>query len=195
MRLLNFMLFLLFSAQVWAFSPSDLRAFGTNSEAQLYLFTSLGCVHCVDFHKKVLPDLKKEYVDTNKVQLIIVDVIRGADSLIATQALRCLDVPRASKLEDDLYANQSKWLGKNQAESKKVIASYALKQGMDQKLFNLCTTDKNLQEAIMEQQANLGMLYEITGTPTLVLRQGNVVRKWMGSDKKEILKGLKEAFE
>ena len=55
--------------------------------------------------------------------------------------------------------------------------------------------DTNLQETIIDQQSNLGRLYGITGTPALVLRQGNEVRKWQGVDKQEILNGLKEAFE
>lgn len=194
MRFFTFMISLLFSLQSFAFSPSDLRAFGKSAPVQLYLFTSLTCPHCADFHKKILPQLKREFTDTGKAQLIIVDMFSGGNGLLATQTLRCLDVGAADKLEDDLYATQSKWMTKDTSEVRKIISSYAARQGMTQDQFNLCITDTNLQQNIIEQQANLARLYGITGTPTLVMRDGSEVRKWSGSDKK-VLKELREAFK
>ena len=194
MRFLTFILSLFFMFQAMAFNPSDLRAFGKSAPVQMYLFTSLGCPFCADFHKQIFPALKKEYADTGKAQIIVVDVIHGGNSLFATQAVRCLDIGKADKLEDDLYANQSKWMRKDTEEAKKVIASFAARQGMTQKLFDACLTDQNLQENIIDQQANLARLYGVNSFPTLVMRDGSEVRKWSGADKK-IFKELKEAFQ
>ena len=194
MRLFTFIFSLFFAFQVAAFNPSDLRAFGKSAPVQMYLFTSLGCPYCADFHKKILPTLKKEYADTGKAQIIVVDMIHGGNSLLATQAVRCLDVGKADKLEDDLYANQSKWMRKDAEDAKKVIASFAARQGMTQKLLDLCLTDQNLQETIIDQQANLARLYGVNSFPTLVMRDGSEVRKWSGVDKK-IFTELKEAFQ
>jgi len=194
MRIFSFILSLFFILPAMAFNPSDLRAFGKSAPVQMYLFTSLGCPFCADFHKKILPTLKKEYADTGKAQIIVVDMIHGVNSLLATQTVRCLDTGKADKLEDDLYANQSKWMNKKTEEAKRSIASYAARQGMTQNLFEMCMTDKELQKSIIEQQANLARLYGVTGTPTLVMREGTEVRKWSGSDKK-IFKELKEAFQ
>ena len=194
MRLFTFIFGLFFAFQAMAFNPSDLRAFGKESPVQMYLFTSLGCPYCADFHKKILPTLKKEYADTGKAQIIVVDMIHGGNSLLATQAVRCLDVGKADKLEDDLYANQSKWMSKNTEEAKRTIASFAARQGMTQKQFDLCLTDQNLQQDIIDQQANLARLYGVNSFPTLVMRDGSEVRKWSGADKK-IFKELKEAFQ
>ena len=177
-----------------AFDPSDLRTFGESAPVQMYLFTSLTCSHCADFHKKILPRLKKEYVNTGKAQIIVVDMIQGGIGLSATQAVRCLDGEKANKLEDDLYANQSKWMKRDLADVKQKIADYALRQNMTMEQFNLCLADKELQKSIIEQQANLARLYGVTGTPTLVMREGAEVRKWTGSDK-QIFKELKEAFQ
>ena len=194
MRILTFIFGLFFTFHTMAFNPSDLRAFGKESPVQMYLFTSLGCPFCADFHKQILPTLKKEYADTGKAQIIVVDIIHGGNSLLATQAVRCLDVGKADKLEDDLYANQSKWMTKSAEEAKRVIASYAARQGMTKELLDLCLTDKELQKNIIEQQANLARLYGISSFPTLVMRDGSEVSKWSGADKK-IFKELKEAFQ
>lgn len=194
MRIFTIILSLFFSVQAFAFSPSDLRAFGGSAPVQLYLFTSLTCPHCADFHKKILPQLKREFSETGKAQIIVVDMVNGGNGLMATQTLRCLDVGAADKLEDDLYSAQSKWMSQNAGEARKMIAGYAARQGMTPEQFNLCVTDQELQKAILEQQANLARLYGITGTPTLVMREGTEVRKWSGSDRK-VLKELREAFQ
>ncbi|MGN0919380.1 MAG: DsbA family protein [Alphaproteobacteria bacterium] len=194
MRFLVFILGFFLATQTWAFSPSDLRAFGKSAPVQLYLFTSLTCHHCADFHKNILPQLKREFADTGKAQIIVVDMVSGGNGLMATQTLRCLDVGGADKLEDELYATQSKWMRQDAAAVRKMFASSAARQGMTQEQFNLCLTDQELQKAILEQQANLARLYGITGTPTLVMRDGAEVRKWAGSDKK-VLKELREAFQ
>lgn len=194
MRLLTLVFSLFFALQAVAFNPSDLRALGKSAPVQMYLFTSLGCPFCADFHKKILPTLKKEYADSGKAQIIIVDMIHGGNSLLATQAVRCLNVGKADKLEDDLYINQSKWMHKETGDAKKIIASYATRQGMTGKQFDACLADQDLQNAIIEQQANLARLYGVNSFPTLVMRDGSEVRKWSGADKK-IFKELKEAFQ
>ena len=195
MRFFCFLLGLLLSLQASAFSPEDLRAFGKSAPVQLYLFTSLSCPHCSTFHKKVLPSVKREYADTGKAQIIVVDMIQSENGLIATQILRCLDVEPANKFEDDIYSNQSQWLSKNTADAKRIFFSYAAKQGMNQEAFDTCLSNIDLKKAILEQQSNLGRLYGITGTPTLLMREGAEVRKWQGGNKKEIMKGLAEAFQ
>lgn len=195
MRIFGFIVCLFLSVQTLAFSPSDLRAFGKESPVQLYLFTSLTCPHCAEFHKKVLPAVKKEYVDTGKAQLIIVDMVNTEAGLLATQTLRCLDVGFADKLEDELYQKQSKWMRLSSKEANNAIALMATKYGMSHQLFEMCTTDKELQKNIIEQQANLGRLYGITGTPTLIMRSGAKVYKWTGADKNMVMQGLKEAFQ
>lgn len=194
MRFFTFIFSLLFAFQAMAFNPSDLRAFGTSAPVQLYLFTSLGCPYCANFHRDIFPTLKKEYADTGKAQIIVVDMIHGGNSMTATQAVRCLNMKAADKLENDLYANQSSWMRKPAAEAYKTIASYAARQGMTQKQFNECVSDKELQEIILEQQTNLSHLYDVHSFPTLVMREGTEVHKWSGADKK-IFKALKEAFQ
>ena len=177
MRLFTFIFGLFFAFQAMAFNPSDLRAFGKESPVQMYLFTSLGCPYCADFHKKILPTLKKEYADTGKAQIIVVDMIHGGNSLLATQAVRCLDVGKADKLEDDLYANQSKWMSKNTEEAKRTIASFAARQGMTQKQFDLCLTDQNLQQDIIDQQANLARLSQSSFTARRKLKRLRLLQR------------------
>ena len=42
-----------------------------NKDAKITIITyeSLTCSHCADFHKNVYPELKKEYIDTDLVNI------------------------------------------------------------------------------------------------------------------------------
>lgn len=194
MRIFVFLLSLFFVGQVMAFSPSDLRSIGKGVPAKLYVFTSLACTHCSGFHKKILPTLKEKYADSGKAQIILVDMVRGENNLIATQIVRCLGMGKSAQLEDVLYTHQSEWAFKEPEEGKKNILSYAKQHGMTQAQFNRCVSDKELRETILDQQENLARLYGITGTPTLVMRDGSEVHKWVGPDE-TVFEELKEAFQ
>ena len=41
-----------------------------DSDVKIKIFSSLTCPHCASFHIEVLPEIKKEYVDTGKAQII-----------------------------------------------------------------------------------------------------------------------------
>ena len=40
---------------------------------KIKIFSSLTCPHCANFHIKIVPEIKREYIDTGKVQLIFID--------------------------------------------------------------------------------------------------------------------------
>ena len=141
MRALVFIFSLIFALPIWA--ASSLRTFGDSAPVQMYVFTSLTCPHCANFHKKVLPAIKSEYADTKKAQVIIVDMLSSENGLLATQIVRCLDGEKASQLEDVLYSNQSKWMRKNGDEAKKIIENF--ENMIDEKEYN----SKVLGEAIV----------------------------------------------
>src|SRR5690606_4686998 len=42
-----------------------------NAPVTITEYSSFTCPHCADFHAKILPQLKREYIDTGKVKLIM----------------------------------------------------------------------------------------------------------------------------
>ena len=195
MRLIAFLLGFFWTLQAVASSPSDLRGFGQKAPVQLYLFTSLTCPYCANFHKNVFPSILKEYVDTGKAQLIIVDVIRGQRDMLGTSAVRCLSGKKADKLENFLYENQQKLRKEEIAEVKKTIIDQVKKDNVKETEIKHCMNDSELQKSITDQQENLSKLYDVGGVPALVVRKGLEIHKWSGANKKEIMAGLKEALE
>ena len=55
-------------------TQNNLIALGSNkAPVKIKIFSSLTCPHCASFHIEVVPKIKKEYVDTGKVQIIFID--------------------------------------------------------------------------------------------------------------------------
>ena len=60
--IITFIICLSVACASWAHDPMKLRHIGNeNSAVQLYLFSSLRCPHCADFHRNILPKIKRKY--------------------------------------------------------------------------------------------------------------------------------------
>ena len=167
---------------------SDLRTFGEPSASTIYLFTSPNCPHCRSFHKTIFPEILKRYVKTKRAQVLIVDMVYDDAALQASMLMRCLPEDKSQKMMNWLYENQARWT--KARNSKEFFLQYALPLGMTINEFNACLSDESLKEAVEWQRDSLGGLYQIKGWPTVVLRQENTVKQFVGVDKHAVLYGL-----
>lgn len=186
--LLAFLLFFIGSVQ--AKDLSDLRTYGNPAPVDLYLFTSVDCPHCRDFHKTIFPEILKRFVNTNRIQLYIVDMPKKEAAMQATMLMHCLPDDKASKLMNWLYDSQDRW--KKAKNPKNIFLQYAQSLGLSVDDFNECLSNQQLKDAIVEQYEQLRILYQVRGTPTTVLRKGNVIKHYVGSERKAILYGLEK---
>ena len=76
---------------------------------KIKVFSSLTCPHCANFHTEVVPDIKKEYIDTGKVQLIFIDFPLDQVAFNASKILHCLDKTKQITFLDIIYETQVKW--------------------------------------------------------------------------------------
>ena len=76
---------------------------------KIKVFSSLTCPHCANFHTKVVPEIKREYIDTGKVQLIFIDFPLDQAAFNASKILNCLDKTNQITFLDTIYETQMKW--------------------------------------------------------------------------------------
>ena len=76
---------------------------------KIKVFSSLTCPHCANFHIKVVPEIKREYIDTGKVQLIFIDFPLDQVAFNASKILHCLDKTQQITFLDIIYETQMKW--------------------------------------------------------------------------------------
>jgi len=188
MRFWLLLITLLFGTQLQAREITDLREFGDVSTSTMYLFTSPTCPHCRDFHKTIFPELIKQYVNTKRAQIVIVDMPYDPVAMKAVKLMRCLPEEKSTKMMGWLYENQTKWL--NAKDPDAILKQYANVLAVGHVDFKNCLNDEHLQEVIEQQRDSISRLYGVRGWPTIALRQGNSVKIYSGTDKRAILYGL-----
>ena len=72
---------------------------------KIKVFSSLTCPHCANFHTKVVPEIKREYIDAGKVQLIFIDFPLDQAAFNASKILHCLDKTQQITFLDIIYRN------------------------------------------------------------------------------------------
>ena len=98
-------------------SKENIVTIGSNDAiVKIKIFSSFTCPHCATFHNKVVPEIKKNYVDSGKVQLIFIDFPLDQAAFNASKILHCLEKKKRINFMDSIYENQSKWADSSNIE-------------------------------------------------------------------------------
>ena len=89
-----------------------------------------------------------------------------------------------------LYENQARWVDAKDPTG--IFSQYAQTLGFLPSAFNACLSNEALEDALIEQRDQLSTLYKVRGWPTTVLRQGNAVKHYVGTNKKAILTDMEK---
>ena len=125
-------------------------------------YMSLTCQHCRRFMAETFPALKREYIDTGKVRLIIREFPIGRTSGNATIALRCAPMAQYLTLYRKFLEQQSAWV--SQEVRPEAILKVAAQVGLTGAQFDACVKDTALIEGL-KQIKDRGRDLGIIGTP------------------------------
>lgn len=152
-------------------------------------YASLTCPHCATFHKEVLPDLKREYIDTGKVRLIYRDFPFDRFALSAAMLARCSGPERYFGFLDILFRQQQSWVGGGEAQE--VIGNLtrlARLSGMDDAKVQACLENEELADYILNERLTGNRDYGVESTPTLRIDG----RNYAGVRRMDELRGIIE---
>lgn len=143
-------------------------------------YSSLTCPHCANFHADVLPQIKKEFIDTGRARLVYRDFPLDNLALGAAVVARCAPEGMYFPLLDMLFANQQDWARSgNPLES---IMGYGRLAGLTSESVQACFDDEALVRAVQEAREQGNAEYGITSTPSFVI-EGEVVAGNQGYDR------------
>ena len=80
-----------------------------DAKIKLIVYESLTCSYCADFHKKVYPDLKKEFIDKGIVKIEFRNFPLDMAALNGSKIAHCKNDGKSNILHF-LYNNQNMWL-------------------------------------------------------------------------------------
>jgi protein-disulfide isomerase len=151
--------------------PSDqiLGDASQNPSVTLIEYGSLTCPHCADFHTNVLSALKENYIDTQKIQYIFRDYPLDGAALKATLLSRC-DMSKRQAFLDLLYKKQAEWTkGKTIGDIEKNLTVIGKIGGLSSEKITECLNDKKTIEEVLDVYKQSLALFNIQGTPTLII--------------------------
>jgi len=166
-------LVVLFTLMLSCFSlTAEELALGSKySKVTLIEYGSLTCDHCIGFHRKVLPELKKNYIESGKVKFIYRHYPTSKVALQAAIAAECSG-DKYYEMLDDLYNNVAKWYSSRKPGI--WFQEKAVSLGVDGKSFETCYFDKNVRQNILNEQKEGFDTFGVKGTPTFLIN-GEVI--------------------
>ena len=156
------------------------------------IFSSFTCPHCANFHFKIIPLIKSEYVDAGKVQLIFVDFPLDQAAFNASKLLRCVKKNKQINFMDIIYQEQEEWTnGSNIEDINENLKKIVNDLGINPDQFDNCLNNEEISDKILNGRIDAHKKYSIDSTPTVIINE----KKFKGSVnfkniKKEIEKNI-----
>tara|TARA_B100001123_G_scaffold426269_1_gene540178 strand:- start:134 stop:757 length:624 start_codon:yes stop_codon:yes gene_type:complete len=142
------------------------------AEVKIKIFSSLTCPHCANFHIEIVPKIKKEYIDTGKVQLIFIDFPLDQIAFNASKLLHCLDKNNQMAFLDTVYETQSKWTsGTSEEEINANLKKIVKNLGISPIEFDKCLVDEAISDKILNGRINASKKYSVNSTPAIVINE------------------------
>lgn len=167
MRTNLILLFLLYSLNLFAsnynkqeiLTPQDNDIIYGHIDAPVTIieYSSLTCPYCAQFHKKVFPELKKEFIDTHKVKYVIRELAFDKQSYEGIILINCAATDKRSKFIDILFDQQLNWAFKR--NFREILYNIGSLGGVSKVQFEQCLANENLKREILNvrKEASLGL--------------------------------------
>jgi len=161
------------------FQPSVINADNSNeikrivignddAKINIIVYESLTCSHCANFHINILPDLKREYIDTGVAKIEFRHFPLDLAALNASKIAQCRNDGK-SEILNSLYLNQPKWIkGKTIKEINKNLKKF-LESDKINVDFEKCTSDKNIEDFILNDRIEAVKKFNVNATPTIII--------------------------
>jgi protein-disulfide isomerase len=126
------------------------------------------CAHCVDYHLKIFPELKRKYIDTGRIAYVMRECVGNKQDFDASLLSRCQD-NTASYLElmHQILTTQDSW-----AYSKDYRASLykiANDHGISDKQYDTCLDDDIKAKILFNHAKLLVADVDFIGTPSFYI--------------------------
>ena len=154
---------------VLSISDNDFYIGSPDAPVTIIEYASMSCSHCADFHNNTLDDLKSEYIDTGKVRFVFRDFPFNYPALAGSMIVGC--VPKDAKYQymNALYKLQNNWIRREHSDTRKELYKIMQSGGMKQEEFDLCLSNIDLENDILEGVMSAQREFNIRSTPSFII--------------------------
>jgi protein-disulfide isomerase len=151
-------------------------------------YASMTCPHCAHFAKEVLPELKRKWIDTGKVKLVLRDFPLDQLALRAAMIQRCAPPDRFYAFADMFFADQEKWVMTDDANG--ALARLAALGGMSRSEFDACLKNSALENHILQERLVASKDLGVQATPTFFINGSKFAGAPTVAEFDKVLSGL-----
>jgi protein-disulfide isomerase len=151
--------------------PIDVVVGKSDAPITIIEYSSLTCPHCARFQADIMPQIKKDWVDTGKAKVILRDFVWDPLAQAAAMLSHCAG-ERYPVFVDTFFHSQANWI--HAAQPLDALKGIARLGGMPADAVDKCLQDRNLLNEINARKEDAEKVYGIGSTPTFVIN-GKVV--------------------
>lgn len=144
-----------------------------NAPVTVIEYASFTCPHCANFHNKVMPQIKKEFIDTGKVKFIYRDFPFDRAGATASMLARCVDPQRFTGFVDMLMKQQAQWARADNPLA--ALTRLSKLAGLSEEGVNACIRNEKLLDEIVAVRKNAMETYGFNSTPSFLINGEKVV--------------------
>ena len=157
-------------ADVDTSSISEMTMGPEDAKVTVTEYASFTCPHCATFHATTFQELKRDYIDTDKVRFVYRDVYFDRVGLWASMLARCAGPDRFFGISDLLYSQQKDWLEADDAMTiSKNLRRIGKVAGLEEDQINACLEDADKAETLLAWFNQNRDADDINSTPTVVI--------------------------
>jgi protein-disulfide isomerase len=154
---------------------SDMAIGEPTAKVTVIEYASVTCPHCREFHEKVWPQLKANYIDTGKIRFVFREFPTPPQEVAVAgfQVARCAagtDAQKYFSVIDILFEQQAQVFEALQKGTvRQQLLLIAQSAGVSEDAFNACITDPAASKRIADTTEKGINVFKITGTPSLIV--------------------------
>jgi protein-disulfide isomerase len=152
------------AASLLAISKDDRILGSPTAPITIVEYASLTCPHCAHFTDEVLPELKKKWIDTGKVRLVLRDFPLDDEAVHASMIARCAPHDRFYAFIDTFFADQANWAAAPDYQA--ALSRLAELGGMSKNEVDSCLKDATLENQVISSRLVAANQLGVNATPT-----------------------------
>jgi protein-disulfide isomerase len=152
------------AARLLAISKDDRILGSPTAPITIVEYASLTCPHCAHFTDEVLPEIKKKWIDTGKVKLVLRDFPLDDEAVHASMIARCAPHDRYYAFIDTFFADQANWAAA--PDYRAALSRLAELGGMSKNEVDSCLKDATLENQVISSRLVAANQLGVNATPT-----------------------------
>ena len=158
------------STEVDTSGIADMSMGNPDAKVTVTEYASFTCPHCQNFHQTVFDKLKKNYIDTGKINFVYREVYFDRFGLWAAMVARCGGEMRYFGIADMIYDTQEEWVaGGDPGLIAQNLRKIGKKAGLSDAELDACMNDGEQAKAMVAAYQKNAEADDISSTPSFLI--------------------------